>query len=101
MEEKIKEINSLNASIKELESFLWLLEHSDIDSSHTVKGGVLKRNEFSMFLVRSYIWTGNDNPDCEKKVTDRETMNELSKVMKSVLISQIEQKKLKLANLIK
>jgi len=97
MEDKIKQINSLNENIKELESLLWLLENSDIDSTH----GKNKRNEFSMFCVKSYLWTGSDNPSYEKKITDRETMNELSKVMKLVIVSQINQKKLKLENLIK
>ena len=96
MEEKIKEINSLNYSIGSLIDFLWLLESSDIDTTY----GKNKRNEFSMFWAKSYLWTGSDNPGYEKNITDRETMNELSKVMKVVLASQIVQKKLKLQSLL-
>jgi len=97
MEEKIKEINSLNESISELKDFLWLLENSDIDSTY----GKNKRNEFSMFWVKSYLWTGSDNPAYEKKIRDKETMNELSKVMKVVLTAKIAEKKSKLESLLR
>lgn len=99
MEEKIKQINSLNESINQLESFLWLLENSDVDSKYGEKNKP-KRNEFSSFSVKSSLWTGSDNPYCEKKITDNDTMNELSKVMKIVLLAKIENKKYKLQSLI-
>ena len=54
-----------------------------------------------MFWAKSYLWTGSDNPSYGKKITDRDTMNELSKVMKVVLTSKIAQKKLELQSLLK
>lgn len=99
MEEKIKEINSLNRSIQELQDFLWLLDNSDIDSKYGEKNEP-KRNEFSMFWIESHLWTGSDNPRYEKKLNDRDTMNELSKVMKVVISAKIAEKKAKLEGML-
>lgn len=96
MEEKIKQINELNNSISSLKDFLWILDYSNIDSTY----GKNKRNEFSTFVVNSHLWTGSDNPKYYKTLSDKETMNELSEVMKPILRSLIEKKKAQLEVLV-
>ncbi len=100
MKEKIEKINKLTVSIGELKAFLELLEETNVDSEYGDKMKP-KRNEFSRLYVQSYIWTGSDNPSYEKKISDRETINELAEVMKVVLRGKIELKEMELKSLVR
>lgn len=100
MKEKIAEINLLDRQIDELTKFLWLLENSNIKSSYSEKNKE-KINEFSKFFVESHLWTGSDNPRYNNKLTDKETMNELSELMKPLLRSKLAEKKSRLDALLK
>ena len=83
---KIGEINNLYGTIKQLEDFFDLLEKSNITLKHDIK----KRNEFCYFEVKSYIWTGDNNPKFGREITDRETMNCLSEAIKPVIKERIQ-----------
>lgn len=100
MDDIIKEIYKTNSAIHEMENFLWLLEKSDVDSDYGTKTRPC-RNEFSEMSISSYIWTGSQNPKYSKRIESIEVMNELSNVMKPILKMKIEEKKLRLSELIK
>lgn len=101
MEETIKRIAWLNDTIRNLKAFLELLEHSDRNSIYTDSKKVARRDEFDQMWVKSHLWTGTDNPPYDRKITDKTTMNELSKVMKPVLALRISVYEAELASLIK
>lgn len=100
--EKVRRINSLREEISKMAGFLNLLEESDIVSTHSTPKNI-KRNEFCEFRVESYLWTGSDNPRYAKCLSYdcRETMNELSKVMKPVLVARLESKRRELESMLK
>lgn len=100
MEEKIKKINTLNLSIQQLEDFLSLLNKSNIDSGYGEKK-YPRMNEFSMIRITSRIYTGNDNPQYSKTLEEKDVINELSQLMKPLIKSKIDIKKLELESLLK
>lgn len=95
----IHRINLLNSTIEELEEFLSLIEKSNIESGYGDKK-TPKLNEFEYLYISSYIWTGSQNPRYEKKIRDRETINVLADVMKSVLRLKLSEYKSELRSLI-
>lgn len=99
MEEQIRKINNLNRTISSLKDFLNLLELSNAKSSHSTKDRE-KINEFSMFNFRSYVWTGTDNPSCERRIEDRETMNDISETIKPLIREKIQKYEEQLRNLL-
>lgn len=98
--EIIEKINFFKSRIEELNSFLELLDASNIKSRYSDKN-YEKRNEFGYIEIASNIWTGSDNPTYRKRIVCKETLNMLAEMMKPVIRMKIEENKLRLQQLIK
>lgn len=99
MKETIRKINSLHETIQVLESFLHVLNKSDIESPFSNERSH-KRNTFVSLQVESRIFTGDEAVGYIRMIRDEETINLLSKLMKPMLESRIEEKRSELKSLI-
>lgn len=93
IKDKISDINSLNRRIEELKDFLKLCENGHGESTHKDSKGNPQINYFGSMELKAYIWTGTQNPDYSKKISNRDDIALLVDGFKqslSVLIKKLE-----------
>ena len=96
-EEKLQLANKLLRKKQEVEKFIKLIKNSRLTKKETKYRG---DNEFSTLTLRSYLYTGYDNPAYECSITDKQIISLISEDIEIKLSSEVNKIKSELENLL-
>ena len=98
IKEKIAEINNLHQRIGSLKDFKKLLDLGSGDSSYLDREGNPKQNYFTGLSLSSKTWTGSDNPEWTRELTNEHDIELLADAMIQHVEIQIKKLEKELAN---
>ena len=93
---KIDHINKLEKRVSELEQFYILCDKGDAETEYKDDKRQPRFNRFSKMSIGSYRWTGTQDPELVKTITNEDDISLVIRTLKQTIYIQIEKLKAEL-----